>query len=598
MEFRILGPLEVLDGDRQMALGGARQRALLAILLLHANKVVSTDRLVDELWGETPPESGPKALQVAVSQLRKALQTAGTDGRLVTRPPGYVLQVGEGELDRDRFDRLVAEAADEPDASERAAKLRNALALWRGPALADLTYEAFAAPAIARLEDMRLAALEERIDADLELGRHTALVGELEELVRAYPLRERIRGQLMLALYRSGRQAEALAAFQAARRELVDELGIEPGPELQKLHKRILEQDTALGPPTRVPRTRGTISGLEARRTRWLVAGLGLALLAAAGIAAVLLARGGGTEPVAVTPNSVAVVDPATNEVVDAVPVGDGPGPIAAGGDSVWVVNLSDRTLMKIDAAGRSVIASTGLPVGTGRLSPTLLLAIAPGDVWVHACHLELFRVDPATARIVQELEVFREIGFFFPFSCAVAAGAESVWTPIDEPSSQLLRVAAPEEEPATIAERFPLPAGYRSAMTLGAGSVWIADTREGIVRRIDPATGDVVATIRSDPGLNAMVFGHGSVWVTNDREDSVLRIRPSTNSVVRAISVGAAPSALAVGPDAIWVANSGDGTVSRVDPSTSAVTDTIRLGHRPLGVAVGNGLVWVTVRS
>jgi DNA-binding SARP family transcriptional activator len=244
MEYRILGPLEVLDDGRPLALGGTRQRALLAVFLLHPNEVVSTDRLLDDLWGEHPPESGPKAVQVAVSQLRKALQaTPDGDGVLVTRAPGYVLRVRDGELDRERFDRLVERASEEPDPKTRAAMLREALELWRGPPLADLTYEPFAQPAIARLEEARLAALEERIDADLALGRHSALVGELDELVARHPLRERLRAQLMLALYRSGRQADALAAYQEGRRTLIDGLGVEPGLDLRKLQKQILDHD-------------------------------------------------------------------------------------------------------------------------------------------------------------------------------------------------------------------------------------------------------------------------------------------------------------------------------------------------------------------
>jgi DNA-binding SARP family transcriptional activator len=269
-----LGPLEVLDDGRQLALGGTRQRALLAILLLHANEVVSTDRLVDDLWGENPPETGSKALQVAVSQLRKSLQsTTGSDGVLVTRSPGYVLNVRPGELDFDRFELFVEQAGESGDAGSTAALLRQALALWRGPPLGDLAYEDFAAPAIGRLDEARLAALEERIDADLELGRQAALVGELEELVAEHPLRERLRGQLMLALYRTGRQAEALGVYQNARRTLVEELGIEPGPDLQTLHRRILEQDAALGAPPKERRPAGPAQALESRRNRWLLAG-------------------------------------------------------------------------------------------------------------------------------------------------------------------------------------------------------------------------------------------------------------------------------------------------------------------------------------
>jgi DNA-binding SARP family transcriptional activator len=234
MEFRILGPLEVRKEGHPVALGGARQRALLAMLLTRANEIVSTDRLIDELWGEQPPRTALNTLQYYVSQLRKAL---GAD-RIVTRSPGYLIRVEPGELDLERFERLVEEGGAEG--------LREALALWRGAPLADFAYEAFAQASIGRLEELRLAALEQRLDADLALGRHGELVGELEALVGEHPLREHLRGQLMLALYRSGRQAEALDAYQATRRALVDGLGIEPGPALQELEKAVLRQDPTL----------------------------------------------------------------------------------------------------------------------------------------------------------------------------------------------------------------------------------------------------------------------------------------------------------------------------------------------------------------
>ncbi len=242
MEFRILGPLEVIERGRPLQLGGVRQRTLLAVLLLNANSVVSQDRLLDELWGERTPAAGATALRVRVSQLRKAL---GTKEVVVTRRPGYLLRAEPDELDLHRFERLLDEAR-EAGPEVAAEKLRSALALWRGPALADLTYEPFARSAVERLEELRLVALERRIEADLALSRQTELVAELRELVREHPLRERLRAQLMLALYRSGRQAEALDAYQAGRRALVDELGIDPGRALQNLERAILQQDPAL----------------------------------------------------------------------------------------------------------------------------------------------------------------------------------------------------------------------------------------------------------------------------------------------------------------------------------------------------------------
>jgi DNA-binding SARP family transcriptional activator len=246
MEFRILGPLEVCrEGGHKLDLT-AKQRALLAVLLLHANEAVSTERLIDELWGAEPPETAGKALQVYVSRLRKLL---GVDGLLVTRPPGYALDLGPHELDLHRFERLRTDARQaiaDGDPREAAEKLREALSLWRGPPLADLAPKQFAPGEVARLEELRLATIEDRIDADLALGRHADVVGELEALVREHPLRERLRAQLMFALYRARRQADALDAYQAARRTLVDELGLEPGPDLQELERRILRQDPSL----------------------------------------------------------------------------------------------------------------------------------------------------------------------------------------------------------------------------------------------------------------------------------------------------------------------------------------------------------------
>jgi DNA-binding SARP family transcriptional activator len=241
VEFRILGPLEVLERGRAVTLRGAREKAVLVYLLLHAGEVVPTDRLIDQLWGEEPPETARKSLQVRVAGIRKTL---GAD-LLLTQGPGYVIRAGPDTLDLHRFERLVAEA-DQLEPRSAADKLREALSLWRGPPLADFAYEPFAQGPIGRLEELRVVALERRIDADLELGRPAELVGELEALVAEHPLRERLRGQLILALYRSGRQAEALDAYRATREALVEELGIDPSPALQELERAVLRQDSAL----------------------------------------------------------------------------------------------------------------------------------------------------------------------------------------------------------------------------------------------------------------------------------------------------------------------------------------------------------------
>src|SRR3954470_16511619 len=253
MDYRVLGPLEVLAPAGPVPLPSAKQRALLAILLLHAGEGVSTDRLIEGLWGGDPPDTASKALQVHVSQLRKALAAEV----IRTRPPGYSLDVASDELDLDRFRRLHDDArtlaGSEPGRAR--ALLVEALSLWRGPPLADLTYATFAQADIARLEELRIAAIEDRVAADLALGRAPQLGAELEPLIAAHPHRERPRGQLMLALYRSGRQAEALEAFREARAVLTEELGIEPGRELRELHQAVLEQDASLDHAPRVVAT-------------------------------------------------------------------------------------------------------------------------------------------------------------------------------------------------------------------------------------------------------------------------------------------------------------------------------------------------------
>jgi DNA-binding SARP family transcriptional activator len=253
LEFRILGPLEVVGEAGALRLGGPKRRGVLAILLLNANRVVPIDRLADDLYGDATPASAVTQLQGHVSQLRKLLdpdRPAGAPGSLLeTREPGYLIKVAPEQIDLQRFERQTEDALRalaRGDAADAAASLRRALDLWRGPALADLADEPFAQPAIARLEELRLAALEQRIEAELALGRHLELVGELETLVSEYPFREGLRGQLMLALYRSGRQTDALAAYREARRALVESFGVEPTPTLQELERAILRQDRAL----------------------------------------------------------------------------------------------------------------------------------------------------------------------------------------------------------------------------------------------------------------------------------------------------------------------------------------------------------------
>src|SRR6187200_1815910 len=261
LEVRLLGPIEVERDDEPVALGGQKPRTLFAALALEPGRVVSVDRLVEALWPGEPPDTAGHAIQVYVSQLRKALGPV-----IATRAPGYVLELEPERVDAHRFARLAQEGraaleGGEPESAEVA--LREALALWRGPALADFLYEPFAQTQIARLEELRTVVVEERIEADLALGRHVELVSELEALVQSERLRERPRAQLMLALYRSGRQADALAAYRDTRATLVEELGLEPGEELKALERRILALDPARRGRTELP---GSLTSFVGRR--------------------------------------------------------------------------------------------------------------------------------------------------------------------------------------------------------------------------------------------------------------------------------------------------------------------------------------------
>jgi DNA-binding SARP family transcriptional activator len=255
LDFRLLGPLEVLAGGRPLRLGGPRQRAVLALLLLQPNRVVSVERLADELYDGVPPATAVTQIQRQISELRALLgRELGQGGEppIETRPPGYAIRLGPDELDLHRFERgarRAREAADAGDAAGAVARYEEALALWRGPPLADLAAERFARPAVERLDEIRLTVIEGQFEAELALGRADALVPRLVALVDEHPFRERMRGQLMLALYRSGRQPDALLAYRSGRDRLVESFGLEPSPRLRALEGAILRQDPSLDPP-------------------------------------------------------------------------------------------------------------------------------------------------------------------------------------------------------------------------------------------------------------------------------------------------------------------------------------------------------------
>jgi len=576
MEFRILGPLEVVDDGRPVAIRRGKEQALLAYLLLHPNEVVPSGQLIDALWDERPPPTASKILQNAVSHLRKELG----DGRLLTRDPGYLLRVDEGELDLQRFEQLAEEGRDE-----------EALTLWRGPALLNLRDERFADDARRRLEDQRLAVLEDRIERDLAAGRHPELVAELEQLVDENPIRERLQGQLMRALYGTGRQGDALDVYRRARRTLSEELGLEPGPQLQELERKILNQDPELAPATRSPRTRvrsrPTVKRVNRRFA--LLALFGVLLLSAA-IAGIMRATGGDTgSPILATKNSLAVVDPHSDRVVKVIPIGATPRGVTVGAHSVWTANAGDATVSQIDPKQLRVVQTIGLG-----LAATDLVE-AKGEVWVATgSDNNLVRIDARSGGILARAKISREN---FSSAYAIAAGANAIWV---GSGNAILKIDPSSHELVT---RWHYGGGIND-VAVGSGSVWLVSSAETVARvsvtTVRP-TGE--ATIGVIP--TALAIGGGSIWVAAPApygsHAAVWRLDPTTARVTQTTTLGKVvgyPPTLeiAFGEGALWVASYDAGTVTRLDPVTGNVVATIRIGGHPSGIAVGAKRIWVTV--
>ena len=585
MEYRILGPFHVARDGVEVGLGSGKQRALLALLLLHANEAVSSDRLIDQLWGEAQATSSAKVLHNYVWSLRRLLG----DGVLITRGRGYELRVEPGELDLDRFNDQVADgrqALAAGDPARAAAALGAALDLWRGPPLTDFAFEQFVLADIERLDGLRLAVLIDRIDADLQLGRHNALIGELETLVAEHPLQERLRGQLMIALYRSGRQAEALQVYQATRRALVDELGIEPGLELQRLEQAILVHDPSLEPPTIARSAAGPTAEAGTRRPRTRLVVVALLLAIAIAGAGVLVVRERGHRSIAAVPG-VRAIDPKTNKPVGAVPVDNLPIRVAADNEQVLVLSSYGGTMSIIDSTSSTVASTVAVSTSNRHLS-SIVLAAGQGWVAYNGILAVIRSFGSVTARIPFERSGYGDIP-------DVAAGGGSIWV------TSLLGREVIRVDRATL--RIVARVRTRAvplAIATGREGVWVAgfdkSSKAGVLIRIDP-TQDTVSAPIPLPGIPGdLAVGYGGVWATVNSEDAVWRINPATGSVVRTIQVGSGPVAVAVGDGSVWVVNEKDGTVSRIDPATNRVVATIRVGGSPRDVAVGSGRVWVVV--
>ena len=538
------------DGDR-ITIGRGKETALLAILLLHANEPVSIDRLRDELFGEAS-QAAAKNIQIYVSRLRKSLG----EQRLTTTAAGYVLRVEPGELDIDRFEQLAIEGRQALAAGDYAAGenlLTRAVDLWRGEPLAEFEFEQFAQAEIRRLEELRAGARADLVDVRLELGQAVGVVAELEQLIEQNPLWERPRGQLMLALYQSGRQAEALEVYRATRTRLADELGIEPTPELQTLEREILNHDPRLKPVIRAsPEVVASPDRKSVTNVPWssrrfqhgLVIGGTLLLVAAAAAAAgVELSRGSDRIAIPVA-DSVAAYNLRSGKLIAAAPVRTGPSAVAVGAGGVWTANVDDDSVSRINPQTNSSIQTI-----TVENAPSGI-AVGGGFVWVtNSLAGTVSKIDPNLN------------------------GGSVVGAPI--------RVG-----------------NGPSGIAYGDGGVWVANSTDRTVQRIDPVSGTAGPPIQVADGADGIAFGDAAVWVTSESDGSLSRIDPRTRIVSQPINVGHGADAVAVGPGAVWVANSLDGTVNRVDPTKNIVSGTITgVGAGPSGIAVtpDGKTVWVS---
>lgn len=563
LTFHLLGDLEVRADGIPISLGSTKQRAVLAVLLLERGRPVSTDRLIDALWADRPPATANKSVQVYISGLRKAIG----ESRILTRGGGYELVMSHGDSDLDRFDELTASG-----------DLAEALALVRGRPLADLALEPWAAPEIAKIEERVLAVSESRIAADLDQGKHAEHLLELEELVNANPYRERLLELLMIALYRSGRQADALAAYRRGVARLRDDLGLEPGPSLRRTETAVLQQSAALEPPTH-------LSGI-ARRRGWRLAVAGGAVLVLAGVAAAAIAvsRDGETSPLASLPPGVAIVSSNDGSLIAQLPLSEigEPVEVFTGNGHFWVSNLDPPSTFEIKPANGAVArrigsvfpGEPGFPLPRGRV------------VWFTE-GAELVRVNGAEGRDLVRYQLTPP-----PKRLGLAGNAEcfgSLWV-ADNEESALLRIdPASGKVKARIVTQSPV------AVLCSQADVWV--TADGVgVQRVDPHANRIVATARVPYPNVTLAVGGGFAWTSNETNGTVYKI-DRNGTIVATYETGDGARQLSFAAGRVWVANQDVGTVTGIDAATGELR-TFAFRHPVQAVAAAGSALAVVLGS
>jgi DNA-binding SARP family transcriptional activator/streptogramin lyase len=539
------------------------------------------------VWGAKRPSTIAAALNVHLSKIRRLLAAAGTDATLETELHGYVLRIDPERLDVHCFERLAREGrealvAGRPE--EAVATLERALGLWRGQPLAELELDVSVGAALGRLGELHLSALEDRFEAGLLVGRHTELAAELEAFVREHPLRERARAELMIALYRAGRQSEALQTYRDVKLLLAEELGLDPGPELQRLEKAILVQDPSLLPTER----RGLRRPSRARRPA------AVAALVLAALTLLALGRGGSatqaTEPrseiVLAHASDVAVIHPDTHKVVARVPVGSSPALVREGDGSVWVADQLDLTVTEIDLESRRVLRTVGLGFRPDNLGAR------NGTVWAFD------KEDRVLAKLGKEQIWDRFEHPDFTEVEVLALDDHAVWL---AGGRRLIRVDADSGDVVKSVSVHDQVDGLATA----GGDVWAVSSTAGAVLRIDPLTAEIRDRIpmAQDFGSGARALSISAdtnfVWVLNGDTATVVKIDPTLHDVVETyrLGTGRGSLALATGEGAAWISNAFDGTVTRIDERTNEIASiAVSAYSSPKDVIVAGGLVWVSI--
>jgi DNA-binding SARP family transcriptional activator/streptogramin lyase len=579
LRFAILGPFVVLDHEQPVAVGRGAERALLALLALHANEPLSADRIVTALWGDDPPASAREMVRLYVSRARSRI-----GDRLATEGGGYVLRVVDDDAvdlrQFEQFRRAGNEALSLGDAEVALAELERAVALWRGDPLAELADVPFAHAEIPRLEELRLAATEEYNDASFACGRGAELVPTLERLVDKHPYRERLRGQLMLALYRAGRQTEALDRYREGRRLLAEEIGVEPGPELRELERAILQHDPVLVPsraeaaveepaPSQAPRRR--------RHHRWLLAAAAaVAFAAIGGIGGLLVTRASGRHLTVLPTNSLGLVDTDSGTLEAAVKLPGVPVDLAGSAQRLWVALGEPHQIAEVDPGTRRLRQTVDLSTVPRRIAP------APGGIWIGESYDgTIVTLDASTHQVGKPIRLFP------PTRISFAAGV-SFWAASSETN------AAARLDPRTgkVLERHrSLDAPIAAAD--GRGAVWFASATHAEVQRL--RAGRVTTIPIGAPPID-IATGGDSVWAVTPSNGKLWRVNPHDQAVVQIIDVGPDPDSVAFAKGSVWVGSRQAKTLTRVDARTNLVVSTLQLGRPVTALTFYKDQLWVSV--